>query len=241
MRRALLAGAPIAAFVAARLALPALSAEPADASLTGPQILDRVRRVYAECASYRDSGTVRTTFITGMGRRVVVKRFSTAFVRPARFRFEYSTEGMLPDHAIVWSDGKEVRTWWGIATGQERPASVSMALAAFTGVSSGSARRIPGLLLTESIGAGWDIARLRNVSRRPDATLGAADCLVIRGEKGEDESVDLWVARSTFVIRRIDEANTFSDFRTEETTTYAPRINAPVSEALLEFKPSAPR
>jgi hypothetical protein len=213
-------------------------ADPADPhDLTGQQILDRVAEVYARCASYRDSGVVKTIFIEAFGKRTVEKPFTTAFVRPNHFRFEYYEKGQKENRFVIWCNGKEVQTWWGIQPGVERSSSLSAALAAATGVSSGSARRIPGLLLADPIGAGWDIRRLQHLERLGDAKLRGADCMLVRGETGvgRHEPVVLWIAKFTFLIRRIEEQNTFDDFRTEETTTYEPRINGQVPDRLLEF------
>lgn len=210
--------------------------EPIDvASLSADQILGRVAEVYSQCRSYRDSGLVTTVFFSNWGKRTVEKPFKTAFVRPDRFRFEYSENGEPWDRYVIWRQGETVRTWWGIDPGVHDAPSLGAALAAATGVSSGSARRIPGLLLAERIEAGWDIRRLRNLKRLNDARLREADCILVQGEKGSDEPVTLWIAKKTFLIRRIDEANKFSDFRTEETTTYEPRIDTDVAPTLLDF------
>jgi outer membrane lipoprotein-sorting protein len=56
--------------------------------LTSEEILDRMVEAYSSCKTYQDSGVVKTIFIQNGGERVVEKRFTTAFVRPDRFRFE---------------------------------------------------------------------------------------------------------------------------------------------------------
>ncbi|HVE40518.1 MAG TPA: hypothetical protein VNM14_11550 [Planctomycetota bacterium] len=81
--------------------------------LTQEQILDRVKKTYAACTSYRDSGIVKTVFIKADGNETKEKPFKTAFVRPDRFRFEYKDSCRTPERSghIVWCKGKEVQTW----------------------------------------------------------------------------------------------------------------------------------
>ena len=207
------------------------------AGLSAAQILGRVAEVYAHCKSYRDSGVVTTVFIQRWGNRTVEKPFTTAFVRPDRFRFEYSVEGQPMDRFVIWAQGETVRTWWGIEPGVHDERTLGVALASATGVSGGSSRRIPGLLLAERVEAGWDIKRLANLARLSDSMLRGADCVRLRGETytpGGDPVV-LWIAKSTFLIRRIDQTSKFDDFRTEESTTYEPRIDTDIPANLLEF------
>ena len=54
------------------------------------QILDHVAKTYADCKSYRDSGVVKTVFVQQDGNRTEEKSFTTAFVRPDRYRFEFT-------------------------------------------------------------------------------------------------------------------------------------------------------
>lgn len=207
------------------------------ANLTAEEILARVADVYSRCTSYRDSGVVTTVFIHSvLPNNTVEKPFTTAFVRPDRFRFEYTERDEAWNHYVIWRQGDVIRTWWGVDPGVHEARSLGMALSAATGVSSGSARRIPGLLLSDrEFGAGWEILRLKNLKRLSDAKLREADCLRVEGERDPGEPATLWIAKTTFLIRRIDEPNTFRDFRTEETTTYEPRVNVDIPASLLEF------
>jgi hypothetical protein len=213
------------------------------ASLTADQILNRVAEVYSRCRSYRDSGIVKTVFIQSWGKHTVEKVFRTAFVRPDQFRFEYYEKGEPLDRFVIWGQGDKARTWWGIEPGIHDARTVGCALAAATGVSGGSARRIPGLLLAERIEAGWDIRRLKSLKRLDDSKLRGADCFRVQGatSTSHPDPVILWISRTTFLIRRIDESTKFDDFRTEDTTTYEPRIDTEIPVNLLDFGLSIPR
>ena len=115
------------------------------------QILDRMVRAYADCKTYRDTGVVKTVFIEANGTRTVEKPFTTAMVRPDRFRFEYKETGNQRNRYIIWSSGKDVKTWWGIKPGIKMSDSLELALAGATGVSGGSAHTIPAMLLPDKV------------------------------------------------------------------------------------------
>ena len=208
---------------------------------TAKQILDRMVKVYASCKSYQDSGMVRTLFSLPDGNRTVEKPFSTAFVRSGRFRFEYKEKRENQDYRyLVWANGKDVRTWWDVTPGIKRLDSLGFALTGVTGVSGGSARRIPALLISEPIGAGWDIRKLRNLKRLEDAKAENADCFRIQGETGIDGQgpVTLWIDKASFLVRRLDQQNKLANFRTEDTTTYEPVVNGEIPDKMLEFDPA---
>ena len=78
------------------------------------QILDRMAKAYADCKSYRDSGIVTTVFVEDAGKRTVEKPFTTAFVRPDMFRFEFKDAN---GRYLISSNGQDVQTWWDVQTG----------------------------------------------------------------------------------------------------------------------------
>jgi hypothetical protein len=205
-------------------------------ALTAQQILDRVSKAYADCRTYRDSGSVRTVFIDGDGRRTVKKVFATAFVRPERFRFEYSEKRDEDDlRYIVWRQGNEVRSWWDLKPGIEDEPSLGLALAGATGVSSGSAHTVPALLLPGEVG-GRRLTSIADATRIGDAELDEAECFRVTGEYC-GSSVTIWIEKKTFLVRRIDSERHFDTFRTEETTLYEPSLDGEISDDILTFKP----
>jgi len=228
-------------------ALASCSEEVAESDdLTAQQILDRMPEVYANCTSYRDSGVVTTDFIgakrdlvdaIGLGDDFTQRiSFTTSFVRPGRFRFEYQ-EGNIMNRKryIVWRDGQDVRTWWDVTPGVERQPNLGLAIAGATGVSSGSAHTIPALLLPWEV-RGRRLTDLRKPKRIDDAKLRRVHCYRIRGEYGGDP-MTIWIDKSSFLVRRIDEEAQFADFRTEDTTIYDPEINVTIPDKELEFNP----
>jgi len=175
---------------------------------------------------------VKTLFVQDTGNRTVEKPFKTAFVRPGQFRFEYQ-DGT--DRHIIWSKGKDVQTWWDVQPGIQKPESLQLAVAGATGVSSGSAARIPGMLMPDKLG-GWGGVHISDAKRIEDGTIDKAECFRLEGKYG-DNSITLWIDKKSYLVRRIDQQAMFETFRTEETTTYEPVIDGEIAEKLLEFDP----
>lgn len=211
------------------------------ASLSAPEILTRMAQTYASCRSYQDTGVVRTIFFRKSGKYYTeTLPFTTAFVRPDAFRFEFtdnsfSSFGSPPTHYIAWRDATNVRVWWDIDIEPtlDRPSSLNQALAGGTGISGGSAHNIPVLLLPGEV-SGRSFKDMKKARRLADAKCGDETCARIAGIYGPDEAT-IWNAQGSFLVRCIEQAHQFSNFRTERTTTYEPIINNDVSPALLSF------
>ena len=212
-------------------------------------IIARMARVYAGCKSYRDSGVVTTVFFEDRGKRTVEKPFTTAFVRPDRFRFEFrDTMGTRQTRYIIWSAGKkprtwwdviwsnsmEVRTWWDVKPGIEKPASLYRAVGGAAGISGRSSNTIPALLLPGELGGSLTV--ITEAKRVEDGTFEKVECFRIQGKFG-NQPITLWIEKRSYLVRRIDEQATFDTFRTETRTTYNPTINEKIAARLLEFDP----
>lgn len=213
-------------------------------------IFQNMEQVYADCTTYSDSGVVKTIFFRAEGERVIEKPFTTAFVRPDRFRFEYveQREDRRESRYIVWENGPLVQVWWSIGPAEFLDcvdSSLSLALAGGTGISGGSAHTIPALLLPDEIG-GWRLMDMTEAERIEDAYLDEVGCEVTAASGSGTEfyriqgefvtsPMTLWIEKETFLVRRIDKQNQFDDFRTKTTTTYSPAINGDISEDMLKF------
>jgi len=213
------------------------------------QILREMGRIYAGCRSYRDTGEVRTTLVTDGGRAGSERPFATAFVRPGRFRFQFTDPGLgeRSSSYIVWSDGTEVRSWWDAKPGVRNPGSLQAALSPAAGISGGSSVRIPGLLMPETLGDGPPLVMPERID---DGTDRGVACYRIAG-KGrktpytlsmgarvltvKDEAVTLWIDRATLLLRKVEETRTFDTYTSESTTTLAPEMNIEIPAGQLAF------
>ena len=207
-------------------------------TLSPEQILEKMVSVYASCNSYADEGEVRTIFIQNGARRTVVKPFSTAFVRPSNFRFEF--EDRRPDdnwiYYIVWRDATSIKSSWSIKPGIRTFESLSLALAGATGVSSSAAINVPSLLMSD-LGDSHRIQTLSQLRLTGEETIGGQTAFGIEGRDWRSNLVTIWIDKESFLLLKIYETKKFESFETETTTTYRPHINANISPEKLAFQP----
>jgi outer membrane lipoprotein-sorting protein len=196
-------------------------------------------KAYANCKTYRDSGVVKTIFLEAVEERTVLKPSTTAFVRPDRFRFEYSERfsGSKDYRYIIWRNGKDIQTWWDAKPGVKKGDSLFMAIARAAGVSGGSALTVPALLFSREF-FGLRLLDSATAKRIKNAKLENWDCFRIEG-KLMNQSRTVWLDKETFLVRRIDSGQEFAKFSTVVTTTYYPVIDEEIAEKLLNFDPPA--
>lgn len=220
------------------LAPPEPAARPDDPAAR--LILDRMKKTYADCTWYADSGVVTTEFFRDSGKsHTTEKRFTTAFVRAGRVRFEFTDmhlrTGDRQARYIIWSDGQRVQTWWDVKPGIETPESLHLALGAANGVSGGSSLTIPALLLPDELGGGM-LMHIAGAQCLDDGSFEDHDCFRVEGQYG-GHPITVWIDKKSHLVRRIDEQAKINDFRTETTTTYDPSIDQIIADERLEFNP----
>lgn len=215
--------------------------------ITAADIIRRMAQTYGSSESYIDEGLVKSVFISKDGTRTIEKPFRTAFVRPDRFRFEFREKekrGILSrfidfkgggnPHYIAFKDGKNAKVYWNIGPKiASKINTLSEALAAATGISSGAARSVPTMLIPSE-------SQFRNAiiyynpQRIEDAVIDGVDCFQI-SDPTDYRRLTLWIGKKDFLLRKIFREQAFSDFESEETTTYEPTINSVVQDKMLEF------
>jgi hypothetical protein len=228
------------------------------------QILAALAEMYATCLSYRDSGRVVTKVFPESQRPYTsVKPFTTAFIRPDRFRFEYKSRRGEDewDRHIIWACGAEVRTWWDVRPGIERRESLNAALPG--GVSGGSAHTIPSLLMPQQVG-GRRLTEMVDLVSIGDEPLGGVTCYRLSGrfvpyprdpaaeerqrleairvtgrqpERAERGPFTVWIDRGTLLVRRIEHQMRFETFRTEDVMEYEPAVAVMIVDEELRFDP----
>ena len=222
------------------------TADPDVSTLTAAQVLERMTKTYAGCKSYRDTTDVHlelddsavnlSHFNIGQDKHAEI-----AFVRPDRFRFE-STDALC--HCIVWRQGANIRSWSSLDAKVEFKHSLKDPLDAFAGVSGGTAKMIPGLLLPDEVGS--PLSHLVDAERRRDAAVEGTPCFQIFGKlesslpgKVKTFLITLWIDQHTFLVRRLvlkasPEKATF-------TMTIDGKIDIDVSDNDLAFNPDKPK
>ncbi len=229
---------------------------PPAAEAAGPspvKILLTMNKVYARCSSYRDTGEVTTASAVEGGSFGSRQPFSTAFVRPGGFLFRFTDTGLGERKATytVWLGDGGVLSWWDASPGLRRAASLQDALDVASGVSDGASLRVPGMLMPGTVHGG---AFLIAPERLPDADDRGVLCFRLRGRGREtpytiatgsgevtveDEHVTLWIDGTRYLLRRVEQQQVLSTYRTTITTSYDPEIDVPIDPGALVFAPPA--
>src|SRR5204863_4727355 len=115
------------------------------------EIVNKMMAVYANCNSYTDEGQVSILFKEKYGNRTAITPFSTAFVRPSEFRFEFKDRRGENEwnNYIISMKGNDIKTFWSIKPDMSTPANLNAALAGAAGVSSRSSTTVPSMLMPD--------------------------------------------------------------------------------------------
>lgn len=178
------------------------------------ELLQRVCARYASATTYRDTGVVRRK-----GRADL--SFSTLYDR-GRLRFEYTATfppGTLYRQKMIGDDrGAVVFTWLDEKAPQppEPIATLEVAVARLTGVSSGAAHRVPILLLPQL--GGWSWIQLQDPVLLDDGVVEGHPCYVLEGRHVKGDRERLFIDKASLLVRRhewIGELDSATDYRPE--------------------------
>jgi hypothetical protein len=208
------------------------------------ETLRRLSRVYANCRTYEDWGTVREIVPNASGQRQTLEDFfSTAFDR-ARKRFKFEFRGGVPARGrdascLVWRKGSTVRFWHALDGRIEPRKNLSLGLASAAGLTLGASFQVPRLLQPGEIDC-RGLLELDDLRMEPDDEFNGCACRRFSGRFPSGSRLTVWIERETWLILRIEHRATGSpagsggagpgptgaDTRGPETViTYCPRIN----------------
>ena len=172
--------------------------------------------------------------------------FSTAFVRPSSFRFEFRSrrgEAELEQY-IVWKQDDVVKSWWSIRPGIIADRSFSMSISGATTASGKSSLTIPSMLMSDELRAN-PIKALTNLRLAGEEKVAARDAYKIEGQDFRGNTTTVWIDKQRFLLsqifenRKVGSPDGKGEFETETTTVYDPRVNEDVPAAKLAFDPPA--
>lgn len=196
-----------------------------EASLSVSQIFQKSEESYAALKTYLDSGKVISEFYNNEVPGKSSIKFRTAYSELLGFNFEYYDPNKSNSLYTINKSGNVVKSWWGIRNKIETPASLSMAIATATGVSSSTSNMVPRLLLPAELGQRNIYMNVKGAVSRTEAIDGHI-CYVIEGNKSEGEIIKLWISKSDFLIRKI-----FMDKKIDVKASQAKRDSLITSQA----------
>jgi hypothetical protein len=202
-------------------------------------LLEKVAARYASITSYSDCGAVHTQHYNN--GPVVTKTLSTLYKKPSLYRFEFERphpypllQDIITRYAVVF-DGSTAYT--RKQTGTDAPQTefaenFSLAIAAATGISSGSAHRI-GRLLIPAIG-GFSILDLVDLREGMDTVVDNTPCYSVaaRYPKCSIPEMEFVIEKDTLLIRRIRTLGGAGRFSATELRDSI-RVNEPIEDAMF--------
>lgn len=206
--------------------------KPVEAEPKAESILKKMAATYAGCKSYQDTGERQTVKRLDPHRKYTVRMpFTTAFVRPDRFRFERKQRHGEEDwdRHLFWSNGIEHKSWWDVKPGVTRKKSFEELLY----LPSFLASPVLEMLAPKKEGDAALLKYLKGPQRIEDADWEKNRCYRIRAETFARGKV-LWIDQKNHLLVRID-AKLADD--SLETTTYRPVLDAEVAQGKLVFDP----
>jgi VWFA-related protein len=212
----------------------------ASQQLTPAEILARVSSTYASCRTYSDEGATSTIMSLNQrgaaNSRAMIETFSTQFVRPDAFRFQFYV-GPVPMNRtlIAWKAGQiEKSYFFDRRTEQDQ---LSDMLVRMFYESHGTAVRVPALLLPQLFHGQGLFASLTDLKLGAEDKIDRHRAFKIEARL-ENSPFNLWIDANQFLILQAEQVITLGRVSQYTTTRYRPVLNAPIAPAKLAF--SAP-
>ena len=205
-------------------------------NVSAKEILDRMVSVYASCKSYVDKGQAKVVSFRGSANRVETKPFTTAFVRPSQFRFEFTENSdPLRQRLVVWRDQTSIRSWWALNRETKYHETLGEPLRNATGVSSTSAAVVPTMLF-QNLGDTRRLQLLTELSLVGEEKVRGRAAYRIQGKDWLNIWITIWVDKTTFLLLKLFEKRKSEKVDFEITVQYEPKIDVEVPPEKLAFK-----
>jgi VWFA-related protein len=220
----------------AMLMFVSLASAQESARLSAGAIMNRATAAYASCRSYSDQGQISVKVIAGPSRRPAVSRFFTAFLRPARFRFEVWSQRVEADdwdRFIAWKEGDVEKAWWSLNQHEE---PLRQTLHSFVDLSRGASQTVPQLLLPGLFPYGSSITYLTGLKLIGWEKIDGRWAYKLQGKR-QGQELKLWIDSREFLILKIYQEEKVRSLNLATTTTYKPQINAGIAPGKLGFNP----
>lgn len=176
----------------------------ADETLSIDSVIKRSEQSYASLKTYLDSGKVISDFYSGSNPHKSAKIFRTAYSDTEGFNFEYFEPNKSNSLYTVNKKGEKVKTWWGVTNELTIDKTFSMAIASLIGVSSGVASLVPRLLFPKQLSPGRNIYQSFVPDSSGSELVNGLPCYKISGKDRQDGKITIWVAKSDFLIRKVE-------------------------------------
>ena len=158
--------------------------------------------------------------------------FSTAFVRPDAFRFEFRAGMVSPDlRFIAWKFGPLEKSYRASVF---QLAPVDDTLLTLFQQSRGSSVTVPALLMPDLFHGPGLFASFTSVKLNGEEKIDGRRTFRIEAQL-RSEPLTLWIDASQFVILKVEQKSKLDELNRETITRYRPVLNGEVSAEQLAF------
>jgi hypothetical protein len=169
--------------------------------LDAAAILKKVQEKYLSLKAYSDEGRLETT-----GQAEI--EFSTNFVAPAQFRFEWQADESLASQSlggesVVWSNG--AKCWEELAAGESRETTVADSFSGCAGMTGGAILMILNLLMPGVVQVNKFWRDMKNPSLTGVEIINETSCYHISGDSESTGDIEAWIGCESFLVHRINE------------------------------------
>jgi hypothetical protein len=168
-------------------------------------IVSTMMAAYAQLRSYQDEGELITPLDrTGDQHLQLVTRFVTYFVRPNKFRFDWSLEVAATKktfHSSLWWDGTDARALFALPGAKTEVGDIGRLVAKATGGSFGCAHTLARVFIPQV--EGFRIDHLTDLRFEGERTLDGVSCYVVSGRHPVGYRYELWIAAKDHLLRRL--------------------------------------
>jgi hypothetical protein len=192
--------------------------------MNADDVINKMAWRYSNCQTYQDTGRVEG----GLGAMI----FSTYFIRPDLFRFDWNYL-KKPGRNYIWSDGLKVFSRYDQV--EEEP-NLGRAIAGATGVSQGTAHTVSTLLLPDA-----DFA-LRSRTLLKLAPYGLCGSEIEAGESchrvhhsTKNHQGDLWIRASDHAILKYQDESTSTTEDDEQTIAALRQFDLAGAEEMRQY------
>jgi outer membrane lipoprotein-sorting protein len=174
------------------------------------EIVSRVVERYSTLRSYQDTGVVLSHWPEKPGPDVI--HFSTYFVRPDGFRFDWTSHHPYPplrhikEPYVIWSNkaGAFFYRYRGSPARLERMESLERAVAMATGISVGSVYTVGGLLTPKTGTFGITIPHFKDLKVVSTIDFEVVQCYRMTGTYPDGEPCVVLISTGDYLIRKIE-------------------------------------
>jgi outer membrane lipoprotein-sorting protein len=203
------------------------------ADITADEILGKMADEYLNAKSYQDTGFVQIrSGKPSATKNRILNTFSTFFARPESYRFQWRTDEEADNGwKVIWTTGNFFSTL-NVNGERELEMDRGTTIAKSAAVTRGASQTVAALL--SGTVRGFRLSSMTQVTLIKKEIFDGENCYVLRGHHPLGFSIDVWISKSDFLIRKIRQMNGDGSFQEEVRQNI--KLDVPIPQSIFQFK-----